>query len=74
MDYDKCTNCGACSAACPSSAMEGIFEQKSYAADCFSCGTCVEVCPVKAISFGAGKRDKRSAEMFEEKKNEHIER
>ena len=56
VDYDKCTACGACSKACPSTVMDAILKRDKTISDCFSCGTCIETCPVKAISFERGKR------------------
>ena len=47
----KCTGCGACSAACPKSAIrmeENLFAEKRPKVDkrlCVSCGRCEAVCP-----------------------------
>ncbi len=56
VDYDKCTACGACEKACPSTVMGAILKRDRVIPDCFACGTCIETCPVKAISFKAGTR------------------
>jgi len=51
IDYQKCTNCGACVNACPSQAAYGILKKKKMTADCFSCARCLSVCPVDAITY-----------------------
>ncbi len=52
IDRERCTNCGACSRACPLQAAEGRVEGKRLPADCFSCARCLNVCPQDAISYG----------------------
>lgn len=51
-DEAKCTDCGACTAICPSSAlflkrpaMEVCFDSDK----CVVCHLCVKICPVKAM-------------------------
>jgi len=56
VDYDKCTACGACEKACPSTVMGAILKRDRVIPDCFSCVSCVEACPAKAISFKSGRR------------------
>jgi len=52
IDRERCTNCGACSRACPLQAAKGRVEGKRVPADCFSCARCLNVCPQDAISYG----------------------
>ena len=51
IDREKCTECGACVAACPSHAMKGIYNGKNLPPDCYTCGSCISSCPTKAISL-----------------------
>jgi len=51
IDRDRCTECGACTKACPSEAMKGYVERKVLPADCFSCMRCLGACPFDAISY-----------------------
>jgi len=57
IDRGRCTNCGACAAACPLDAAKGRVAGKVFPADCFSCARCLNVCPVDAIRYGlVGKK------------------
>ena len=56
VNYETCTNCGECSKACPSVAMEAILKRHSVTPDCFSCGSCISACPTKSVEFNKGKR------------------
>ena len=62
VDSNKCTACGACEKACPSTVMGAILRQDRVVPDCFACGTCIETCPVGAISFRAGRRKTSAAQ------------
>jgi len=64
VDYDKCTACGACEKACPSTVMGVILKRGRMIPDCFACGTCIETCPVHAVSFKTGKRNRPPADKF----------
>lgn len=44
----KCTNCGACAAACPVGAIPKDAPNKTDNAKCISCMRCVSICPVHA--------------------------
>ncbi len=53
-DDEKCTDCGACTAVCPTGAlvvvrpeMNVMFEQKK----CSVCGLCVPTCPTRAMNI-----------------------
>lgn len=52
VDHAKCTQCGACVRACPTTATQGLVDGKVFSADCFSCGRCLNVCPEDAIGYG----------------------
>ncbi len=66
IDYETCTACSRCAAACPSTVMEAILKQdKKTIPDCFSCYTCREVCPTGSISFSKRKRTLPPAGHFE---------
>lgn len=56
VDYDKCTACGRCEKACPSTVMGAILKRDRVIPDCFSCGSCLETCPAGAVSFKSGPR------------------
>ena len=52
-DDEKCTECGACTAVCPTGAlsvqrpgMNVLFDQKK----CSVCGLCVPTCPTRAMN------------------------
>lgn len=64
IDHEACTDCGACSKACPSEAAIGRVEGRSFPADCFSCARCLNVCPVDAIRY-AGPGNRRDASQAE---------
>jgi len=51
IDREECMQCEACTMACPTGAMRGIYDGKSFHADCFACSECVSICPAKAISW-----------------------
>ncbi|MCF8009967.1 MAG: 4Fe-4S binding protein [Clostridiales bacterium] len=49
---DKCINCGACTAICPSGALyieRPSMEVKFNSDECVVCHQCVKVCPYKAM-------------------------
>lgn len=49
---DDCMHCGACTALCPTRALELDLESREVhfdAESCSACGLCVTVCPVKAM-------------------------
>ena len=51
LDFQKCSNCGACYNACPKDAItlneDGLFYELHVSADkCIECGICKKVCPV----------------------------
>ena len=52
-DFDKCTSCGECVNACPTSACDlvgsGRFALESTY--CLGCGACVKVCPEHALKL-----------------------
>lgn len=52
INRDKCTDCGACTAACPLQAMDGRMNGKAMPADCFSCARCLRSCDYDALSYG----------------------
>ena len=56
IDRGKCTDCNACVKACPGLAMEGIYEEKVFPADCFSCGECLDSCKFNALSYSCDNR------------------
>jgi len=59
VDHQRCTECGACTRACPLDAAEGRVAGRLLPADCFSCARCLNVCPVDAIAYGPPwKKDK----------------
>ena len=52
IDWQSCTECGLCQAACPHDAVRQIPGWKFYIDEsCTSCGDCVEACPVHAIQL-----------------------
>jgi len=51
IDTEKCTRCGACIKACPSTAAEGLVYGYRLPADCFSCARCLNACPFEAIQY-----------------------
>jgi polyferredoxin len=53
IDRSKCTDCLACTKACPTFAMKARYEGKCgpRLPDCWACGACVEACPEDAIVF-----------------------
>jgi len=64
VNYDTCIACEACSAACPSTVMDGILKRERTIPDCFSCANCIDVCPTDSVSLAAGKRDLPSENKF----------
>ncbi|AHF06471.1 4Fe-4S binding protein [Desulfitobacterium metallireducens] len=51
VNHDTCIDCGECSKACPSMAMEAILKRHRVTPDCFSCGSCIIACPTKSVEF-----------------------
>lgn len=52
MNEEKCTQCGACIAVCPSGALSLNIETRevTYESDkCIACERCVPVCPPRAM-------------------------
>lgn len=52
IDPAACTNCGACTRACPTQAAADTLAGEGWRADCFSCTRCLNVCPVDALRYG----------------------
>lgn len=65
VDYAKCTACGRCEQACPSTVMGAILKRDRVIPDCFACGDCLAACPVRAVSFSAGRRQLPPAGKFD---------
>ena len=61
VDHAKCTQCGACVRACPTTATQGLVDGKTFSADCFSCTRCLNVCPEDAIGYGLVLSRRREA-------------
>ena len=60
VDKEKCTNCGACRAACPHHLIvevpykQKVFVNCSNKDKCTGCGACANICPKKVIMIDAG--------------------
>ena len=52
IDHDRCTECGACTVACPLDAAKDRVAGKMFPAECFSCARCLNICPEDAIRYG----------------------
>ena len=52
IDRNRCTQCGACSRACPLQSAEHIVAGKVFGADCYSCARCLRVCSEEALDYG----------------------
>ena len=54
---ELCTECGACSRACPTQLdVQGLVTRGDMrTTECFMCETCVDTCPRKAITVGFGR-------------------
>jgi len=52
IDYEKCTQCGLCTAKCPTKCIEGEprAERAYIDENCIGCGVCAKHCVVEAIS------------------------
>ena len=53
-DDDKCTQCGACTAVCPTGALSVERPDMSVSftkEKCSACGLCIPTCPVRAMSL-----------------------
>lgn len=51
-DEEKCTECGACTSLCPTSALNISRPSMNVNFDegkCIVCGMCVKICPAKAV-------------------------
>lgn len=49
---ENCTQCGACTVICPTSALEMIRPEmtvKFNGEKCIACGHCLKACPVRAV-------------------------
>mgnify|MGYP001604193717 CR=1 FL=1 len=55
IDIDKCTECGACIAACRQEAIKDNFVVQEYR--CIGCGDCEKVCIYNAIEYVHKKAD-----------------
>jgi len=56
IDREACLQCEACTMACPTAAMRGIYDGRGVYEDCFACSECVNICPANAISWGTRKK------------------
>jgi L-aspartate semialdehyde sulfurtransferase ferredoxin len=58
-DSEKCTHCGACTAACPSGALSlDANAELSFDPDkCLVCEVCISACPLKvmAVNYAVGE-------------------
>lgn len=52
-DVDKCIDCGACIALCPTNAISFTedWSIKVEGDKCIRCGACVEACPLRSLSI-----------------------
>ncbi|MFC1546688.1 4Fe-4S binding protein, partial [bacterium] len=57
INESKCIKCDKCILACPTEAMNKIYENKNnyFLPDCWSCGLCIDACPVDAIKYKSKK-------------------
>jgi len=51
VNRERCVECGACGAACPTTAADDLVARRTVVGDCFSCGRCLGTCPLDAIGY-----------------------
>lgn len=69
-DEMKCTRCGACARACPTSAIGAELQVDDT--KCISCMHCVALCPAGALCFDASALEKRLTEHFSTRREVEV--